>query len=78
MRLMIELLLTNYYNLIEIFKKWFDYTRWKYAEASIKLHTTPRDAKDSNIISKINDVMRDILDRFSSDPKRKIIKNSKK
>ncbi|XP_060879044.1 uncharacterized protein LOC132951264 [Metopolophium dirhodum] len=52
--------------------------RWKHAEASIKIHTSTRDTKDSNISNKINDVVREILDRFSADPKKKIIKNTKK
>ncbi|XP_022177739.1 uncharacterized protein LOC111038810, partial [Myzus persicae] len=51
--------------------------RWKHTEDSIKLYTTNRDSKDTNIAIKINDVVRDILDRFSSDPKRKLIKNNK-
>ncbi|XP_016658437.1 uncharacterized protein LOC107883281 [Acyrthosiphon pisum] len=37
--------------------------RWKHAEASIKIHTSSRDTKDSNISNKINDVVREILDR---------------
>ncbi|XP_016657065.1 uncharacterized protein LOC100573939 isoform X3 [Acyrthosiphon pisum] len=52
--------------------------RWKHAEASIKIHTSSRDTKDSNISNKINDVLREILDRVSADPKKKIIKNTKK
>ncbi|XP_008189391.1 uncharacterized protein LOC103311528 [Acyrthosiphon pisum] len=52
--------------------------RWKHAEASIKIHTSNRDTKDSNISNKINDVLREILDRVSADHKKKIIKNTKK
>jgi len=54
------------------------HTRWKHAEASIKIHTSSRDTKDSIISNKINDVVREILDRFSTDPKKKLIKNTKK
>jgi len=54
------------------------YTRWKHAEASIRIHTSSRDTKDSSISNKINDVVREILDRFSADPKKKMIKNTKK
>ncbi|XP_016664785.2 uncharacterized protein LOC107885625, partial [Acyrthosiphon pisum] len=39
--------------------------RWKHVEASIKIHTSSRDTKDSNISNKINDVVREILDRVS-------------
>ncbi|KAL4154324.1 hypothetical protein QTP88_000203 [Uroleucon formosanum] len=39
--------------------------------ASIKIHTSSRDTKDSTISNKINDVVREILDRFSADPKKK-------
>ncbi|KAL4084079.1 hypothetical protein QTP88_029395 [Uroleucon formosanum] len=54
------------------------YARWKHAEASIKIYTSSRDTKDLIILNKINDVVQEILDRISADPKKKMIKNTKK
>ncbi|XP_050064896.1 uncharacterized protein LOC126553826 isoform X1 [Aphis gossypii] len=52
--------------------------RWKHSEASVKLYTSNNFPADNEISIKINELIRTILNRCSSDPKRKIVKNSKK
>ncbi|XP_050065720.1 uncharacterized protein LOC126554718 isoform X1 [Aphis gossypii] len=52
--------------------------RWKHSEASVKLYTSNTFPADNEISIKINELIRTILNRCSSDPKRKIVKNSKK
>ncbi|KAF0747731.1 Uncharacterized protein FWK35_00016689 [Aphis craccivora] len=52
--------------------------RWKHSEASVKLYTYNTYPADNEISNKINELIRSILNRCSSDPKRKIVKDSKK
>ncbi|KAF0683837.1 hypothetical protein FWK35_00034093, partial [Aphis craccivora] len=47
-------------------------------DASVKLYTYNTYPADNEISNKINEFIRSILNRCSSDPRRKIVRNSKK
>ncbi|XP_026820567.1 uncharacterized protein LOC113559150 [Rhopalosiphum maidis] len=73
----------DYYNVIQHYKTSAikdipSLERWKHSEASVKLYTCNTYPADNEMSNKINEPIRSILNRRSSDPKRKIERNSKK